>query len=240
MYGLMDYYKLDVRLTEEDVSCAEWDNLSRTTNPASRVLVAEILSEAHRLARTEAVCKIVPVLKATDKKIFLADGQAFTSSLLASLAGSAQSIALIICTLGQAIDRRVGDYNRMGLPAHSYFLDVAGTCIVEAASRRLAALVKKHVETLGLKTTIPLGPGHSYWENLMDQKIIYNLTNPWQIGVNMLSNGIMLPKKSMSMVIGIGKEFPPSAENHCHYCSMGQKCPLSRAGNPSQEQDSTF
>lgn len=235
MYGLMDYYKLDVRLTEEDVSCAEWDNLSRTTNPASRVMVSEILLEAHQLARTEAVCKTVPVLKATDRKIVLADGQTLTSSLLARLAGSAQSMALIICTLGQAIDRRVEEYSRMGLPAHSYFLDVAGTCIIEAASRQLVSKVKKQVETLGLKTTIPLGPGHSYWKKLTDQKIIYNLANPSEIGVSMLISGMMLPKKSMSTVIGIGPEFPPSAENHCHYCSMGQKCPLSRAANSLSE-----
>ncbi|MFZ5646580.1 MAG: Vitamin B12 dependent methionine synthase activation subunit [Bacillota bacterium] len=232
MYGLMEYYKLDVRLTEEDVSCAEWDNLSRTTNPASRVLVSEILNEAHQLARTEAVCKTLPVLKATDRKIVLADGQTLTSSLLARLAGPARSMALIICTLGQAIDRRVEEYNRMGLPAHSYFLDVAGTCIIEAACRQLVTRVKKQVETHGFKTTIPLGPGHSYWENLRDQIIIYNLTNPSKIGVSMLSSGMMLPKKSMSMVIGIGHDFPPSAENHCHYCSMGQRCPLSRAVNP--------
>lgn len=232
MYGLMEYYKLDVKLTEEDVACPEWDNLSRTTNPASRVLVSEILNEAHRLARVEAVCKTVPVLNATNRKIVLEDGQTLTSGLLARLAGPARSMALIICTLGHAIDLRVEEYNRMGLAARSYFLDVAGTCIIEAACRRLVDKVKKQVETLGLKTTIPLGPGHSYWKKLSDQKIIYNLTNPSEIGVRMLDSGIMLPKKSMSMVIGIGRELPPSAENHCHYCSMGRNCPLSRATDP--------
>ncbi|MGB9803559.1 Vitamin B12 dependent methionine synthase activation subunit [Desulfofundulus sp.] len=229
MYGLMDYYKLNVRLTEKDVSCTGWGRLFRTTTNCSRSLVNEVLQEAHRLARAEAVCKTVPVVKTTGTQIFLAGGQALTSSLLVRLAGTAESMLLVVCTLGHLIDRRMEEYSKKGLAAHAYFLDVAATCIIEAAGRQLVAKIKSQLEACGLKTTIPLGPGHSYWKNLQDQRIIYDLVNPSTIGVNILKSGIMLPKKSLSMVMGIGRQLPPSAENHCYYCSMGRKCPLSRA-----------
>lgn len=232
MYGLMNYYKLNVKLTKEDLSCPERDSLFRTTNPNSRTLVNEILEEAHQLARAEAVCKVVPVVKTTGRQIFLEGGQALTSSLLVRLAGTARSLLLVVCTLGDMIDRRVDEYNRKGLTAHAYFLDLAGTCIIEAASRQLVEKIKTQVEACGLKMTIPLGPGHSYWKSLQDQRIIYGLVNPLTIGVSILKSGIMLPKKSLSMVMGIGRKLPPSAENHCHYCSMVRKCPLSRARSP--------
>ncbi|NHM27263.1 Vitamin B12 dependent methionine synthase activation subunit [Desulfofundulus sp. TPOSR] len=233
MYGLMNYYKLNVKLTEKDVSCTGWDCLSRTTSTYSRSLVNEILQEAHQLARAEAICKAVPVVKTTGRQIFLEGGQALTSSLLVRLAGTARSLLLVVCTLGHMIDRRVEEYSRKGLAAHAYFLDIAGTCIIEAAGRQLVERIKTHLEACGLKTTIPLGPGHSYWKNLQDQRIIYDLVNPSTIGVTILKSGIMLPKKSLSMVMGIGREFPPSAENHCYYCSIRRKCPLSRARDPS-------
>lgn len=233
MYGLMDYYKLNVALTEEDVSCAEWDKLSRTASQASRDLIAGVLSEAHRLARPEAVCKAVPVEKTAEGQIFLSGGRVLTSSLLARLAGPSECMILVICTLGKAIDRRVDEYNREGHAARAYFLDIAGTCIIEAAGRQLTGQIRKQAGSRGYKTTIPLGPGHSYWNNLPDQHVIYDLLTPSKIGVSILKSGMMLPKKTLSMVMGIGCEVPPSAENHCYYCSMGQNCPLSRAGGPA-------
>ncbi|SHJ81571.1 hypothetical protein SAMN02745219_03407 [Desulfofundulus thermosubterraneus DSM 16057] len=232
MYGLMDYYKFDVRLTEKDVSSTGWNCLSRTTSTYSSSLVNEILQEAHRLARAEAVCRAVPVVKTTGREIFLEGGQALTSSLLVRLAGTARSLLLVVCTLGHMIDRRVEEYNRKGLAAHAYFLDIAGTCLIEAAGRQLVEKIKTQLEACGFKSTIPLGPGHSYWKSLQDQRIIYDLVNPAKIGVTILKSGIMLPKKSVSMVMGIGRELPPSAENHCYYCSIRRKCPLSRARDP--------
>ena len=229
MYGLMNYYRLDVRLAENDVACAAWGNLSGTGHPSSGVLAGKLLEEAHQLARIEAVCRTIPVLKTTDRQVFLEGGRALTSSLLARLAGPARDLLLVICTLGHAIDRRVEEYNRDGLPAHAYFLDVAGTCIIEAAGRQLVNLIKKQVQSAGLETTIPLGPGHSYWNNLLDQRTIYDLLDPRELGVTILSSGLMLPKKSLSMVVGIGRGLPPSKENHCHYCNIGHECPLSRA-----------
>lgn len=225
----MNYYRLDVRLTEKDIAWTAWNNLAGTGHPSSGELAGKLLEEAHRLARIEAVCRTVPVSKITDGQVFLEGGRALTSNLLARLAGPARELLLMICTLGHAMDRRVVEYSRAGLPAHAYFLDVAGTCIIEAAGRRLVKMVKKQVQRAGLETTIPLGPGHSYWNNLLDQRTIYDLLEPRELGVTILNSGLMLPKKSLSMVVGIGRGLPPSEENHCHYCDTGRRCPLSRA-----------
>ncbi|WP_242826069.1 Vitamin B12 dependent methionine synthase activation subunit [Desulfurispora thermophila] len=229
----MDYYKLNVQISEDDVSRTGWGPGAGLSNANSRSLLNEILQEALELARAEAVCRVVPVLGISDSKIFLAGGQALTSKLLVRLACTAQSLFLAVCTLGREIDRRVEEYSRAGLTAHAYFLDIAGTCIIEAAGRQLVSMIKEQLASSGLQITIPLGPGHSYWESLQDQQIIYDLVNPTRIGVSILESGVMLPKKSVSMVMGIGHQLPPSAANHCHYCSMGQKCPLSRVRQPN-------
>ncbi|WP_259501625.1 Vitamin B12 dependent methionine synthase activation subunit [Desulfofundulus thermocisternus] len=229
MYGLNHYYKLNVELAEKDISTARWDTFFKTSTSSSRALMKEMLREAQLLARAEAVCRVLPVLGVSGNKIVLEEGRALTSSLLVRLAGNARSMLLIICTLGHTIDKRVEEYNRRGLAARAYFLDVAGTCIIEAAARRLVEEIKVQLRARGLEATIPLGPGHSYWENLKDQRVIYELVNPSTIGVSILENGIMLPRKSLSMALGIGRGLPPSAENHCYYCSIRQKCPLSRA-----------
>lgn len=229
MCGLMDYYRLDVQITEQDLLRTGWGPGAGLNSAGSRALLQDILPEARALARAEAVCRVVPVEGVSGDRIVLGGGRVLTSSLLVRLAGTARSLLLAVCTLGQDIDRRVEEYSCAGLTAHAYFLDIAGTCIIEAAGRQLVGMVKKQLAGSGLMVTIPLGPGHSYWENLQDQQIIYDLVKPSRIGVSILESGVMLPKKSVSMVMGIGRHLPPSAANHCHYCSMGQQCPLSRA-----------
>ncbi|SFR17602.1 hypothetical protein SAMN05660706_1486 [Desulfoscipio geothermicus DSM 3669] len=234
MHDLMNYHKFDLQLNKDDIACSVWNNLSKTANPSSNDLPERVLDEAHQLARVKAVCKTMKIIKTTDRQVFLEGGQALTSSLLVCLAGPAQSLFLAICTLGDLIDKRVDEYNRRGLAAHAYFLDVAGTCLIESAGRKLVKQVKNKFNSAGYKTTIPLGPGHSYWKNFIDQQIIYDLLNPKDLGVKILSSGMMLPKKTLSLVMGIGHELPPSKENHCHYCGIGHKCPLSRALRPAK------
>ena len=232
MYGLMDYYEPDIQLTEEEISGAGHSGPPMTATAATRGLFTELLREARRLARAKAVCKALPVAKATGRQLFLEGGQVLTSSLLARLAGPAESLLVAVLTLGEAIDRRVEEYNKSGLAAHAYFLDVAGSYLIDAAGRRLTEEIRAHLKGRGLEATIPLGPGHSYWKNLQDQKVIYSLADPSKIGVRILDSGMMLPKKTLSMVMGIGRGLPPSKNNHCHYCDLGQKCPLSRAKTP--------
>lgn len=231
MYGLMNYYELDVQLTEEELPGAGRSGPPVTATAATRRLFTKLMREASRLARAKAVCKTLPVAKATGRQLFLEGGQVLTSALLARLAGPAESLLVAVLTLGEAIDRRVEEYNKSGLAAHAYLLDVAGAYLVEAAGRRLTEEIRAHLKERGLEATIPLGPGHSYWKNLQDQKVIYSLADPSKIGVRILDSGMLLPKKTISLVMGIGRGLPASKNNHCHYCSLGRKCPLSRAKN---------
>lgn len=227
----MNFYDLKVEITEEDIYRAEGAGYRQSPQPATRELHRRMLQEAQRLVRPRGVSRTVPVAEAGERQIRLAGGEVLSSRLLARLAGTAESLVLIMSTLGEAIDRLVAEYNRQGLPAEAYVLDAAGSALIDAAGRQLAGRIKEQFQDCGLKTTIPLGPGHSYWPALQDQRVIFDLLQPVDLGVRVLESGLMLPKKTVSLVMGAGRDLPESAENHCHYCHLQRSCPLSRAGS---------
>ncbi|OAT80754.1 hypothetical protein [Desulfotomaculum copahuensis] len=227
----MNFYDLQVEITTEDIYRAEGAGYQQPPQPATRELHRRMLQEAQRLVRPRGVSRTVAVAEAGERWIRLAGGGVLTSRLLARLAGPAESLVLIIVTLGEAIDRRVEEYSRHRLPAEAYVLDAAGSAFIDAAGRQLAGLITEQFQDRGLKTTISLGPGHSYWPELQDQRVIFDLLQPADLGVRVLASGLMLPKKTVSLVMGVGRDLPESAENHCHYCHLKRSCPLSRAGS---------
>ncbi|HHW44717.1 Vitamin B12 dependent methionine synthase activation subunit [Desulfofundulus thermobenzoicus] len=230
MNGSIDYYDLHVDITVKDIYRAEGASYRQAPPPATRELHLKMLQEARQLVRPRGVSRTVAVEGADGRQIRLAGGGTLTSRLLARLAGSAESLVLIICTLGEELDRRVQEYTRQGRPAEAYVLDAAGTAFIDAAGRLLAGRIGEQFHARDLQTTIPLGPGHSYWPDLQDQRVIYDLLQPQAMGVRILESGLMLPKKTVSLVMGVGRSLPESADNHCHYCSLKRSCPLSRAG----------
>jgi hypothetical protein len=71
---------------------------------------------------------------------------------------------------------------------------------------------------------MPLGPGESGW-TLNDQHTICALLDPQQIGVTIDESFLLHPQKSLSFVVGIGKDtfFDPS-RNRCDYCLLQERC----------------
>ena len=74
-----------------------------------------------------------------------------------------------------------------------------------------------------MQTTIPLSPGMIGWPVEIDQRQIFNVLDGNQVGVRLTADNLMLPRKSLTMVIGIGSDVNGDG-NTCDYCSMGQTC----------------
>lgn len=233
MYGITNYYKLCAEITEDDINRVEGAESSEFRTSASRLLCRDALNEVYELANPQALSKTATIKDIVGQKVSLDKDVVFTSPLLAHLSAPAESLFLCLCTLGQVIDEQINRYYCKGSYAKAYYLDLAGTALIGAVSRKIAGNVKKQMQAVGLNTTISLEPGHSYWPDLLQQRLIYDLLKASAIGVRILDSGVILPKKSLTLVMGIGKNIPENPKNHCHYCRARDNCNLSRAKNCS-------
>lgn len=216
-------------ITVEDLFRAQGADYSkRPPRPATVAAYQKALEEAAGLVRPIVIWREVDILGVGKRELWLEDGQKLTSPLLATVAGSASQVILYALTMGAALDERERYYSTNGRIMEVYALDAAGTALVVKSGILATQKITQRYHALGLKTTFPLGPGHSYWPSLHDMRTIFYFLQPERIGLQLTSGNLILPRKSTAMVMGAGLDLPDfRGKTHCDFCSLSQRCQLS-------------
>jgi hypothetical protein len=136
--------------------------------------------------------------------------------------GRAQEVVVMVATIGRQLDEMVSSLFKVD-PVVAVALDGVGSAAVE----KLAILACNHFESEvnanGLNTTIPLNPGMVGWPVDQGQPEIFSLLDSEQIDVDLTESCMMSPNKSLSMVLGIGRDVSPLGTS-CDFCSLKGVC----------------
>ena len=133
------------------------------------------------------------------------------------LAESGQ-VAIFVCTAGQKMSDRITDLANRGMISESYIADVIGSMIVEEAMDRIRDILKEEMGKAGLKITNRYSPGYCDWD-IAEQKKLFSLLPEGFCRVKLTESSLMLPLKSVSGFIGIGRNVRYS-EYVCELCNM--------------------
>jgi len=74
-----------------------------------------------------------------------------------------------------------------------------------------------------MQSTIPLSPGMIGWPVEESQHQIFALLDASRVGVVLTESSVMIPVKSISMVLGLGHDVS-SDSRICDYCTMRETC----------------
>lgn len=99
-----------------------------------------------------------------------------------------------------------------------YIYDVAGSEIVEAAADIMTEKLKEEMQRKGMLITNRFSPGYCGW-NVSEQHKIFQLVPDNFCGIQLLESALMVPIKSISGIIGIGRNvrFLPYTCSKCDY-----------------------
>ncbi|MFO7923559.1 MAG: vitamin B12 dependent-methionine synthase activation domain-containing protein [Bacteroidales bacterium] len=128
-----------------------------------------------------------------------------------------ESFALYICTAGEEVSRRSKELMGQGNLLEGYVTDLVGSLLAEGAMDILHERLRSEMELKGLKVTNRYSPGYCNW-NVEDQHKLFSFFPEGFCGVRLSESALMKPIKSVSGVIGIGKEVRFS-KYICHACS---------------------
>ncbi|MHB8075862.1 Vitamin B12 dependent methionine synthase activation subunit [Desulfosporosinus fructosivorans] len=218
-------------ITLDEVFQAEGANYSqRPPHPRTVKLHQQIIEEAASLVRPTAIWVEVDVKGTGVGELILEDGFKLTSNLLPNVAGTAEKMLLISTTIGSAIEDRLTEYKEAGKMSEAFALDACATAYVAKAGTIAMSRVEEAYHRKGLKTTFPMGPGHSYWKGLEDMQVIFHFLRAERIGLHLNDSNLIVPRKSVAMVMGVGHNLPDfKGKTHCHFCSLQKTCPMSQA-----------
>jgi len=134
----------------------------------------------------------------------------------------AQSVVILVCTVGNPIERLSLQYLESD-PLHSLALYGVGSAAVESLSVAACHYFREQAAQQGLLTTIPITPGLEGWPIEQGQPEIFHIVNAAAIGVDLLPSFTMRPIKSTSLMIGMGTHIDTSG-GICYFCSKYSVC----------------
>jgi cobalamin-dependent methionine synthase I len=200
----------------------EYSNL----RPEIKTLIRELLISVRKLRLLEPAIayEIYPVTETTQDRLCLRGNIALYSPLFPSVLSEAEELATIVCTIGPRLETKVADYFAENDPLRAILLDGIGSAAVDSLTQEVCKVMIYEASSRGYETGSSLSPGMLGFP-ISEQWRLFELMPAEQIGVSLTSSGMMVPRKSLSMVIGIGPRMPTWTQaEFCTHCSLRKTC----------------
>lgn len=199
-------------------------------------LVEELLPRGRDLVEPVILYDLFPVEEVRSGEVVL-KGVRLRSRGLAKLWAQAHEIALILCTIGPALDEQVSAYFVASDPLRGLVLDAIGTAALEELAEEACHLIADVAKGRGWEASAPLSPGNLDWR-LEEQRVFFGLLPAEETGLRLKDSYQMTPLKSLSLAMGLGEEVLPAiGEPPCTYCSLGRRCRYRREKEPLTSRD---
>ena len=181
-----------------------------------------ILDEAHALLAPAAVYTIRPVRAFEHEQVTLDDGATFGGSLVARALAGAREAALVVCTIGPALEERMSALFEEGDALRAVTLEGAGIAAIRQVSTLVGVRLCDEASARGLSVGMRANPGQEGWP-IQQQRVLFGLVPAQEISVRLTPSYLMLPRKSVSFVVGLGPSMRADAVP-CDFCSKRERC----------------
>lgn len=150
------------------------------------------------------------------------DGGVLQGPLIAQHLAAAEDVAVMVCTVGDRLEAEVAQAMDED-PSYALAMDGVGSAAVEALAAAACRQFEAEAAAAGLKVSLPLSPGMIGWPVPEGQAQIFALVDAGEAGVHLTEGGMMVPRKSLSLVLGEGAGLE-AAGSACAFCSLQATC----------------
>ena len=123
--------------------------------------------------------------------------------ILRQLRGS-EAFALFVCTSGLEFETYQHRLKEQGDMVRVFIADALGSVIAEKCADQMEKALQESIDKLGWKHTNRFSPGYCGW-HVSQQQLLFPLFQGHTCGVRLTDSSLMVPIKSVSGIIGLGK-----------------------------------
>jgi hypothetical protein len=132
-----------------------------------------------------------------------------------------------IYTVGSELENAVKKASGQGLVVDAYLFDIVGLAVLGKLGQQVNRVVQDYARKQHWGVGPLLSPGSVHGWQLEDSHNLYRLLPIEAIEVKMSPNGILLPFKSLSFLIGTGPGYQASeVGTSCAVCSKRDNCEI--------------
>ncbi len=182
-------------------------------------IIDEVLQNAREHCDIRGAVQIIDniSLDPQDNKIKLDHTEFQTGQRITSLLEESESLAIFIVTAGKGIEQWMQECTVRGDTFSSYVIDVTGSEIVDLAALQLQNKLEQQMKRSGLKISDMFSPGYCGWP-VSDQHALFSFFPEGSCGIHLTETYLMDPIKSISGIMGIGKDVRRNREDYCSHC----------------------
>ena len=196
-----------------------------TDNISSRIdsLVDDYIDNYHDFIMSSYSCVYKDIGEVSGTRVCI-DGITFKSGVLTRLLGECEHAAVFVLTIGVYLEELVAYLSTKGMVLQATVLDAVGSGAVEKLAGEIEAEVRLKAAADGMVVSRRFSPGYCDWD-ISQQKRFFELLDGNTAGVSLTENMLMMPRKSISGIIGIGLPGRDIEEyNPCLTCQK-KDCP---------------
>lgn len=172
--------------------------------PRIESLIDEHLNLANEFIYPCTTYTILDVEFILGTRAFLEGYIIFDSKVVSQLLRKCQKVALFVATIGDELEYVACRLAEDGLLLQSAVLESIGSSAVEQSADFLHDRIRDTAELQGLVASKRrFSPGYCDWD-VDQQAVLFDALDASSIGVELTDTHLMLPRKSISGVIGIG------------------------------------
>jgi len=184
------------------------------------------LVAAEALADARAVWRFVALDREPGRDGTLCvDGRRLDAPRLVPESGRLMAVACAVCTIGDALEAKVGALFADRRASLAVALDGVGNELLFALSRRVQDRMLAAARRRGLTIAGELRAGDPGLA-LQAQRTVLELAGATEIGVDVTRAMMMRPTKSTSIVQGVGVALPAQSWSRCDDCRSRARCEL--------------
>jgi cobalamin-dependent methionine synthase I len=194
--------------------------------PSTRIksLVDDYIENYHNLVESTYSYTFRNIESVDGDRVYLSDSVILESKVISSLCKKCNKLAIFILTIGSHLEEMVDYLSENGLVVQATVLDAIGS----GAAEQMAGLIEDRIRNVTMmhdqRISRRFSPGYCDW-NVNQQEMIFKILNDDTAGVSLTDECLMIPRKSVSGIIGIGDmESDVESFNPCITCTK-EDCP---------------
>jgi len=208
----------------------------RARRPRLVAIAEQALENSRHLLEPRVISRQLAVRSLRHEKLELEGDLSIRGTWITRELAPAETIHAIICTVGSRIEEAVSRLMESDM-LQALALDGVGSAGVEALAQAVCKQIEDQAAADGKYTTVPFSPGMLDWSVDEGQPVIFGMFSEASIGVELTSSFMMRPRKSLSMLVGVGSQLGVKGTT-CDYCAMQGTCKYREyGGHASLEND---
>jgi len=189
--------------------------------PPARIdsLINDYVENVHQLIEPSYSYVIRDIMLVYEPSVVIDGSVIFQSNVIARLLERCDKVAVFVVTIGNHLEEMVCRLAEDRLMLQATVLDAIGSAAVEKLADFVQGRISQVAKIQGFDISRRFSPGYCDWD-VSQQEILFRAVDGDSAGVSLTQGCLMLPRKSISGIIGIGRSKGNiGSYNPCQTCN---------------------